>query len=222
MRLNKLLIKDVQQFIPSTVEIGLYLYDTKTKETLCINENKNFPLASLAKWIVGSIAFQKSKHIAPITIKEVISKHSRKAYDSILERIDIRKINSELQHMELDILVNKDNMSITKNCGTPVSIFQFMKFLYQYEKDNMLVFESLKEQEDPDGFRFSNDEHEWLHMTGGLETVCNDAGYLYLEDRVLFCVGFVQAIDENTEWYQLEQVLKNIGELIVQTYKKGE
>ncbi|ENQ3106942.1 serine hydrolase [Bacillus cereus] len=221
MGLNKLLIKDIQQLIPSSVEVGLYLYDTKTRETLCINENKKFPLASLAKWIVGSIAFQKNEHIAPITIKEAIRKHSREAYDSILEKIDIREMNIELQHMKLDILVNKDNTSITKNCGTPASVFQFMKFLYKHETENMFIFESLKEQEDPDGFRFSN-QHEWLHMTGGLETVCNDAGYLYLEDRVLFCIGFVQASDENTEWYQLEQVLQNIGELIVQTYKNEE
>ncbi|ENQ3080118.1 serine hydrolase [Bacillus cereus] len=221
MGLNKLLIKDILQLIPSSVEIGLYLYDTKTKETLCINENKKFPLASLAKWIVGSIAFQKHEYITPITIKEAISKHSREAYDSIVEKIDIEEINSELQHMKLDILVNKDNTSIIQNCGTPASVFQFMKFLYQYKKENMLIFESLKEQEDPDGFRFSN-QYEWLHMTGGLETVCNDVGYLYLEDRVLFCIGFVQAKGENTEWYQLEQVLKNIGELIVQTYKNKE
>ncbi|MCM3736746.1 class A beta-lactamase-related serine hydrolase [Bacillus cytotoxicus] len=221
MGLNRLLIKDIQQLIPSSVELGLYLYDTKTKETLCINENKKFPLASLAKWIVGSIAFQKNESIAPITIKEVISKHSRKAYDFILERIDIREINIELQHMKLDILVNRDNMSITENCGTPASVFQFMEFLYQYEKENLIVFESLKEQEDLDGFRFSN-RYEWLHMTGGLKTVCNDAGYLYLEDRVLFCIGFVQATDESTEWYQLEQVLKNIGVLIGKTYKNEE
>ncbi|MEH6892240.1 hypothetical protein V7024_21745, partial [Bacillus sp. JJ864] len=77
MGLNKLLIKDIPQLIPSSVEIGLYLYDTKTKETLCINENKKFPLASLAKWIVSSIAFQKNEYIAPISIKESISKHSR-------------------------------------------------------------------------------------------------------------------------------------------------
>ncbi|WP_020062381.1 serine hydrolase [Bacillus sp. 123MFChir2] len=219
MGLNKLLIKDFSQLIPSSVEIGLYLYDTKTKETLCINENKKFPLASLAKWIVGSIAFQKHEYIAPLTIKKAISKHSREAYDSILEKIDIREINTELRYRKLDILVNKDNTSITQNCGTPASIFQFMKFLYQYEKENTFIFESLKEQEDPDGFRFSN-QYEWLHMTGGLETVCNDVGYLYLEDRVLFCIGFVRAKGENTEWHQLEQALKNIGELIVQTYKK--
>lgn len=221
MGLNKLLIKDIQQLIPSSVEIGLYLYDTKTKATLCINENKKFPLASLAKWIVGSIAFQKNEHIAPITIKEAISKHSREAYNSILGRMDIKEINVELQHMNLDILVNKDNTSIIKNCGTPASVFQFMKFLYKHEKENMFIFESLKEQEDPDGFQFSK-QYEWLHMTGGLATVCNDVGYLYLEDRVLFCIGFVQAIDANTEWYQLEQVLKNIGERIVQTYKNEE
>ncbi|MEI4803943.1 serine hydrolase [Bacillus sp. NPDC077411] len=221
MGLKNLLIKDVQQLIPSSVEIGLYLYDTKTNETLCINENKKFPLASLAKWIVGSIAFQKSEHIAPMTIKEAIRKHSREAYDCILEKIDIREMNIELQHMKLDILVNKDNTNITKNCGTPASVFQFMKFLYKHEKENMFIFESLKEQEDPDGFQFSN-QYEWLHMTGGLETVCNDVGYLYLEDRVLFCIGFVRAYDENTAWYQLEQVLKNIGELIVQTYKNEE
>lgn len=131
MGLNKLLIKDVLKLIPSSVEIGLYLYDAKTKETLCINENKKFPLASLAKWIVGSIAFQKHEHIVPITIKEAISKHSREAYDSILERIDIREMNIELQYMKLDIFVNKDNTSITQNCGTPASVFQFMKFLYQ-------------------------------------------------------------------------------------------
>ncbi|SFI80831.1 MULTISPECIES: serine hydrolase [unclassified Bacillus (in: firmicutes)] len=221
MGLKNLLIKDVQQLIPSSVEIGLYLYDTKTNETLCINENQKFPLASLTKWIVGSIAFQKSEHIAPMTIKEAIRKHSREAYDCILEKIDIREMNIELQHMKLDILVNKDNTNITKNCGTPASVFQFMKFLYKHEKENMFIFESLKEQEDPDGFQFSN-QYEWLHMTGGLETVCNDVGYLYLEDRVLFCIGFVRAYDENTAWYQLEQVLKNIGELIVQTYKNKE
>lgn len=221
MGLKNLLIKDVQQLIPSSVEIGLYLYDTKTNETLCINENQKFPLASLTKWIVGSIAFQKSEHIAPMTIKEAIRKHSREAYDCILEKIDIREMNIELQHMKLDILINKDNTNITKNCGTPASVFQFMKFLYKHEKENMFIFESLKEQEDPDGFQFSN-QYEWLHMTGGLETVCNDVGYLYLEDRVLFCIGFVRAYNKNTAWYQLEQALKNIGELIVQTYKNEE
>ncbi|MEH6892467.1 serine hydrolase, partial [Bacillus sp. JJ864] len=138
---------------------------------------------------------------------------------SILEKFDIREINIELKYRKLNILVNKDNTSITQNCGTPASVFQFMKFLYQYEKENTFIFESLKEQEDPDGFRFSN-QYEWLHMTGGLETVCNDVGYLYSKDRVLFCIGLVRAYGENTEWYQLEQVLKNIGELIVQTYKK--
>lgn len=221
MGLKNLLIKDVQQLIPSFVEIGLYLFDTKTNETLCINENQKFPLASLTKWIVGSIAFQKSEHIAPMTIKEAIRKHSREAYDCILEKIDIREMNIELQHMKLDILINKDNTNITKNCGTPASVFQFMKFLYKHEKENMFIFESLKEQEDPDGFQFSN-QYEWLHMTGGLETVCNDVGYLYLEDRVLFCIGFVRAYNKNTAWYQLEQALKNIGELIVQTYKNEE
>ncbi|MEI4828428.1 serine hydrolase [Bacillus sp. FJAT-53711] len=161
----------------------------------------------------------KNEYIEHAMIKEAISKHSRKAYDYILEKVDINEINIELQHIGLDIIVNKDNTSINENCGTATSVFNFMKCLYETEKDNILIFESLKEQEDPDGFQFPT-QYEWLHMTGGLDKFCNDVGYLYLEDRVLMCIGFVHAYEENIEWYQLEQVLKEIGELVVHTYTK--
>ncbi len=59
-------------------------------------------------------------------IKEAISKHSRKAYDYILEKININEINIELQYIGLDIIVNKDNTSINENCGTPTSVFNFI------------------------------------------------------------------------------------------------
>ncbi|MEI4828429.1 hypothetical protein WAX78_03000 [Bacillus sp. FJAT-53711] len=59
MEHRKIFVKNVQKLIPISMELGLYLYDTKTKESLCINENKKFPLASVAKWIVGSVAYKK-------------------------------------------------------------------------------------------------------------------------------------------------------------------
>ncbi|MGG2091961.1 hypothetical protein AB1283_04425 [Bacillus sp. S13(2024)] len=57
MEHRKFFVKDVPKLIPISMELFLYLYDTKTKESLYINENKKFPLASIAKWIVGSIVF---------------------------------------------------------------------------------------------------------------------------------------------------------------------
>lgn len=217
MKRMRVSVKDIGQFVPPSAKLGFYLYDTKTKETLCINENETFPLASIAKWIAGSIAFCTGRYETPITIAEAICKHSKGAYVSILEQMSISEINRELQHRELEIVIHQDNMSVTNNYGTPASIFQFMNSLYEEAKKNTLIFRALKQQEDPDGFRFPS-QYEWLHMTGGLQNVCNDAGYLYLEDRVLICIGFIQTNDEHVKWHMLERVLQHIGTLIVREY----
>ncbi|CAM4273298.1 hypothetical protein BAMA_20515 [Bacillus manliponensis] len=213
----KINVTDVQQLVPSSVKLGFYLYDTNTKESLCINENETFPLASVAKWIASSIAFQAGIVVEPVVIEEAIYKHSTEAYLSILEKMSSQEINKELQQRGLELVIHKDNTSITNNYGTPASIFQLMHSLYESMDKSNLIFQALKQQEDFDGFRFSG-PYEWLHMTGGLAGVCNDVGYLYIEDRVLLCIGLLQTNDTHIEWQTLERILQHIGALIVKKY----
>lgn len=57
-------------------------------------------------------------------------------------------------------------------------------------------------------------------MTGGMEGICNEIGYLKLEDRTIICIGFLKSIKE-IEWNKLEEIMTEIGEIILDHYIKN-
>ena len=93
--------------------------------------------------------------------------------------------------------------------------------LIQKENEQESIIIALEEQEDQDGFRFNEMMvvEEWIHMTGGLERVCNDVGLLRIRENKLICVGSIFSNDESMKWKELEFTMRKIGKLIVEDYE---
>ena len=90
--------------------------------------------------------------------------------------------------------------------------------MIQKENEQESIIIALEEQEDQDGFRFNEMMvvEEWIHMTGGLERVCNDVGLLRIRENKLICVGSIFSNDESMKWKELEFTMRKIGKLIVE------
>ena len=93
--------------------------------------------------------------------------------------------------------------------------------MIQKENEQESIIIALEEQEDQDGFRFNEMMvvDEWIHMTGGLERVCNDVGLLRIRENKLICVGSIFSNDESMKWKELEFTMRKIGKLIVEDYE---
>ncbi|MED1412640.1 serine hydrolase [Bacillus paramycoides] len=216
-----ILKSEITQLVPPNVKLGFYLLDTKTKEQIVINENDWFPLASVSKLITAIFALAKNINIKKEDIFNVISRHCDSSYKRLLEEISSEEINSQLAKLNIEIKVDNDNKDKVNNLGTPNGIHTILSLLLEGEllesSSKHLVIKSLEQQNDEDGFKL-NKHSNWYHMTGGLEGVCNDIGYLEFEDRKIIIIGLIETTDTDTEWYHLEETLQKIGKIIMSNY----
>ncbi|OEH93754.1 serine hydrolase [Bacillus solimangrovi] len=213
-----ILLEHIKSMIPANIELGLYIYDTKTEEVTMLNESEPFPLASLAKFIASVFAMTKADSVADI--QRAISHHDSQSYEQLLNNISTEQQNKKLAEMDIELKVDHNNRSLTDNVGTAEAMFKFLYELYTRallnDEQTSIIFEALNKQVDPDGFRMCG---QWLHMTGGLEGVCNDIGYWQLEDRTIILVGFIKSLDDGIQWQQLENLLMKIGDVVQSTYQ---
>lgn len=216
---------EIKELVPSSSKLGFYLYDTLSDEYLVINENDWFPLASISKLLTAIMGLLKNTNIEREVIIDSISKHCGTSYKKILETISDIEINQELKKLDIDLYVHENNQDKVRNSGTAKGIFDILYGLVKgtiisdYSKE--LIIEGLKLQNDLDGFRFTK-EYNWIHMTGGLDGVCNDVGYVELGDRKIIVIGLLETNDPNVEWHELESALQEIGKYIMEDYKSRQ
>lgn len=209
--------EEIIRLVPEEMTLGFALYDLKTGKTILINENEEFPLASLAKFISAVIAVERGLKVQEEAIYKAIAEHSSHAYKEILLELSDEEMNTELKSRGLQIHIHADNKNKQENCGTPSAIMKFLKMTRNHDME--VVIKALKDQNDPDGFRFQRfSEGKWLHMTGGLDGVCNDIGFWKLPDRMMICVGLMKSCIDSVEWTSLEKKMKEIGEVITNAY----
>ncbi|WP_064093498.1 serine hydrolase [Rossellomorea aquimaris] len=207
----------IRSTIPENIELGLFIFDTKTCDAIKINENEYFPLASIAKFITSVFSLNRN---APLeSVQKSISHHDSESYQKLNTIISDKEINDRLHELNLDVMVHKENQDKIHNIGTPEGVATFLKYLIDEEllnhENTKNILEALRTQKDPDGFRFQG---QWLHMTGGLEGVCNDVGYLIIEDRPIIIAGFIKTTHVQVSWSHLEAGLRKIGEIINDRY----
>jgi beta-lactamase class A len=213
------LLKSIEEVIPEDIEIGLSILDSEGKY-YGISDNELFPLASLSKLLASIVALSMNKGVDTKLISKSISEHCNDSYQTILDLCGIDAINSHFEGLGLSIIIDRDNTSEYNNVGTPKSLSCLMSSVLEYKllnEDNVRVLSnSLQNQTDPDGFkfnRFCNTDWAWAHMTGGLESICNDMGYFKSSGGYVICIGLVRAIHK-TQWVKLEETLNVIGEII--------
>jgi len=213
---------EIKELVPSTSKLGFYLYDTMSDEHLVINENDWFPLASISKLLTAIMGLLKNPNIEREVIIDSISKHCGNSYKKIMETISDDEINLNLKKLNIDIHVLENNQDKVTNRGTAKGVFEVLHglldgtLLSNHPKE--LIIEALKLQNDRDGFRFRK-EYNWIHMTGGIDGVCNDVGYLEFGNRKVIIIGLLETQDPNVEWYQLECTLHEIGKYIMKACK---
>ncbi len=210
-------IEKIKEAVPEGMELGFALLDTKTGEKILFNAEEEFPLASVAKFITAVVAFSKSD-VEGNSVTDAISVHSKEAFGELLETTGQENLNSFLKESGLNLSIDADNTDRAKNVGTPAAMMEFLSLLLEGKilppEKLALVMDALKNQEDPDGFGFHLHAKKWLHMTGGLEGVCVDAGYVPTDDGCPIVVGFVKADPQMHEWKTFKATLGRIGNLI--------
>lgn len=210
-------IEKIKEAVPEGMELGFALLDTKTGEKIFFNAEEEFPLASVSKFVTAVAALSKSD-VEEKSVKDAISVHSKEAFEELLETTGQENLNSFLKELGLRITVDADNADRVKNSGTPASVLEFLRLLHEGKllssEKTETVKNALKNQEDPDGFGFHLHAKKWLHMTGGLEGVCVDAGYVPTDYGCLIVVGFVKADPQMHEWKTFKATLGRIGNLI--------
>ena len=213
---------EIKKLVPSTSKLGFYLYETMSDEFLVINENDLFPLASISKLLTAIMGLLKNPNIERKVILDSISKHCGTSYKKIIETISDIEINQELKKLNIDLHVHENNQDKVRNRGTAKGVFDILfgllkgTIISDYSKE--LIIEGLKLQNDLDGFRFTK-EYNWIHMTGGLDGVCNDVGYVELGGRKIIVIALLETKDPNVEWHELESTLLEIGKYIMEDYK---
>ena len=213
---------EIKELVPSTSKLGFYLYDTMSDEHVVINENDWFPLASISKLLTAIMGLLKNPTIERKVILDSISKHCGTSYKKIIETISDIEINQELKKLDIDLHVHENNQDKVRNRGSAKGVFDILygllkgEIISDYSKE--LIMEGLKLQNDLDGFRFTK-EYNWIHMTGGLDGVCNDVGYIEVGDREIIVIGLLETKDPNMEWNELESTLQEIGKYIMEDYK---
>ncbi|WP_201713986.1 serine hydrolase [Rossellomorea arthrocnemi] len=201
--------------IPPNTKFGFYLHDTETMETVTINEEKWFPLASIAKWVTAILVSRNGHPVVKEDVYSAICEHNHKSYLNLLQEHPDLSINVLLEEMGIDCKVSSQNRDIVNNTGTPKGLFKMMDMLLheglnrEYRTN---IIEGMKNQVDPDGFRFSI---PWFHMTGGLEGVCNDVGFIEKEGKQIIVIGLLYCQDPSVEWTDLEKVMNKIGVAIM-------
>ena len=207
------LCNKIMSTIPESIELGLFIMDTKTNESIKINEKEYFPLASIAKLITS--VFSLNRNASLDCVQKSISLHDSECYQKLNTIISDEEINDRLLECNLNIKVQSDNQDKMNNIATPEGIGTFLTYLIDEKllnhENTKIILDALRRQEDPDGFQFQG---QWLHMTGGLQGVCNDVGYLIKDERIMILAGFIKTTNPQVNWSQLESLMMNIGELI--------
>jgi hypothetical protein len=209
---------NVEQRHDKNFETGFYIKHLNTGKVWKQNENTLFPLASVAKMIASVFVSKYNESIPQGLINQAIAEHSNTAYQSILSIQNENAINQFLHNHQYKLCISRDNRDIDSNCGSPFSLAAFIENAIFGDllpaSSKQLIYESLKNQMDDDGFRL-NTAGTWAHMTGGLETLCADIGILeHNHEKIIFC-GFANARHNNIEWALLEQQLTQIGQYIL-------
>lgn len=205
----------MELFLPhqNDYEIGYIITHLNSEKTWMHNQDKLFPLASIAKLLAAIIACKLHENIPDELITQAISEHSTTSYEEILDIQGEVSINEYLHNHNYSITISRNNRDVHHNNGTPRSIANLLKsFLYgQFieEPKVSIIQQALKNQLDMDGFRFDNGL--WAHMTGGLNDLCADAGILDYMGELFILVGFAKSNNDNVQWHVLERALTEIG-----------
>jgi hypothetical protein len=89
---------NIINLIPPDTKIGFYLHDTKTKETVTINEDNWFPLASIAKWITAILVSRNGHPIVKEDVYLATCEHSNKSYINLLQELPDLSLNGLLMY----------------------------------------------------------------------------------------------------------------------------
>ncbi|GGH87305.1 peroxiredoxin family protein [Pullulanibacillus pueri] len=215
-----MLVKNIERMIQPGMRFGFYFSDLHEGTVITFNEDEWFPLASLTKMITAVLSLRNTKRFSGTVIQNTISHHSQQAYETLLEKQSVGKINQQLVALQFDIMTDQNHRDKEKNVGTPRGLYEFLSFI---SKENGLeapakdlIMKALREQADPDGFRLGG---QWYHMTGGFDGVCNDIGYWDIQGRRLVIVGCLQTSDPSIPWTTLENTLQKVGYEIMKVYQ---
>jgi hypothetical protein len=163
--------------------------------------------------VIKTSGYRTGRHIV-----DSISKHCGISYEKIMEQVPDEELNQQLRELNIDLKVNANNQDKAKNSGTAKGVFEVLYHLLNGgildDCPKQWIMEGLRLQNDVDGFRFRKDNN-WNHMTGGLDGVCNDVGYVEFGTRKIIVIGLLETKDPNVEWYQLEATMQKIGEHIM-------
>ncbi len=210
----------ITEQVPSNTLFGFYLYDTNSKETITINEDEWFPLASVAKWITSILVSRSNYSVANEDLYLTVCGHSNVSYMNLIEELPEQYLNESLARLNVECKVSDKNRDKVNNIGTPKGLFQMMDLLlHESSKPDHreAILKGMKNQEDPDGFRFSL---PWFHMTGGLEGVCNDIGFIKTDDVQFIVIGLLHCQDPSVEWTELEKFMRKIGDAVERYIKE--
>ncbi|MCA1058945.1 class A beta-lactamase-related serine hydrolase [Rossellomorea aquimaris] len=208
--------RNIINLIPPDMTFGFYMHDMGTDFSVTINEDEWFPLASIAKWITAILVSGHDCSGVKEDVYFAIREHSNTAYSNLLQKLPDQHLNELLQELDIDCKVSSHNRDIVSNIGTPSGIYKMMEPLFHERlnpDDIESVLQGMKDQDDPDGFRFND---QWYHMTGGLEGVCNDVGFIEVDSRRIVVIGLLQSKDPTVQWTSLEKVMNRIGEVVME------
>ncbi|MBN8191275.1 serine hydrolase [Bacillus sp. NTK074B] len=210
----------ITSLIPSHTLFGFYLHDTNTKETITINEDERLPLASVSKWITSILVSRSTHSVVNEDLYLTVCEHSTGSYVNLIHELPEQYLNDSLASLDVDCKVSDQNRDTVNNIGTPKGLFQMMDLLLGkgLKPDHKeAIMKGMKHQSDPDGFCFSL---PWFHMTGGLEGVCNDVGFIKTDETVVIVIGLLHCQDPLVEWNELEKLMSTIGESVERYIKK--
>lgn len=217
MRVDKMGVfrEKIIKLIPTNTRLGFYLKDTRTNETIAINEDEWFPLASIAKWVTAILVSGSNHTVNNEDVFLAISEHSNKSYMKLLRESPDLLLNELLKKLDIDCKVSLENRDIVNNIGTPKGLFRMMDLLFHEElkpDHRTNILRGMKNQTDPDGFRLTG---KWSHMTGGLNGVCNDVGFIETIEGRVMVIGLLHCPDASVEWTDLEIVMNRVGDEVM-------
>lgn len=189
-------------------------------EPVLLNPDRPFAMASVAKLIIAVAALRTGRPVADELVLRAVSHHDGQATGALMEAAGGEaEVNAWLSSSGWGtIRVAADNRSRTGNIATPRALHYFVSRLVAGQLLDggglALVRRALIEQVDPDGLLSGlSPGSRWLHMTGGMDGVCNDVGILVADGREYICAVLAEA-DPDGDWSQLERTVGRVGSAI--------
>ena len=205
-------------------QIGLSVRHAAGGWQIGYGEQKQWPLASLAK-LLTAVAYLRTldrngEKSITAEVRELViaavSRHDRAASCALTARAGgLQAVNELLRDEGFHQLHLTADHASRENCGTPRDLTLILQRILCGEllsaHATALILEAMRGQTDPDGLRSGLPVGvSWAHMTGGLDDVCNDMGFLEIPSGQLLCAVCVTG---SLPWPQLEQAVSTVGEL---------